>query len=411
VYKDNPTDIRVEYMGPGEIERAIEQSEALRPSAPARAAINWAAIYVYKRRYCEALKILSRADRNPKNKSRDHLRDIAVSRLFEQIVRIISYSQPSGTSEPKKNHLLRLLTPGIVVWLWLLDVLGKFSVQIGIPSGDRIRKLAEGCRLQSWIHGFAVKPGFAAGRVKTEKLEGYEHAVDVYREVFIAYLEYWVSSRGEIRDLLLGTVQLEDAIALYSIIRQRKPQVVLEIGTFVGFSTCIMARALKDNGKGVIHCVDPDLDFLSVRNPLKHARQMLQSLGLDDHACVHVGFFSEPRGSIGSKIEVLGRKISEIVPRIDLAFIDGDHATNAVLQDFMLLLPALSAHAAVMFHDVGWWPSVRQALVNIFQDTIYKQQMRYLEVSPQGKDGLAVVEINKEAVLVEKSGADKWTSV
>jgi predicted O-methyltransferase YrrM len=220
-----------------------------------------------------------------------------------------------------------------------------------------------------------------------------------------------LDSREEVRDLLLASVKLEDAYAVYCIIREKQPCVILEIGTFVGFSTCIMAQALKDNGKGTIYCVDPDVDYFSVTNPQSHARKMLERLGLDSFVRMHKGFFSEPREGNESGREVLGKKVTQIVPPIDLAFIDGDHATTAVLQDFMLLLPAFRDRACVIFHDAKRWPSVRRAIATVMQDKVYNQKMSYFEIEPAGVDGIGLVEIDKTRQLAKKDGIDKWTSV
>ncbi len=401
----------IEHLRHGEVDHAAELFKRLQPPIPAIAAFNLAAFHTHKRRYHEALKILSQVDNSTQKKTPDQLRDMAVCKIFEEILQSINDNRTAMPSRQKKLRLMRLVTPYILTVLGLLDIFGDLANRLGLPNGYRVKKLVDSCRLQSWIYGCPVKPAFASDKLEVEKLKGYEFAVDVYHNVFLAYLDYWVSSQGCVKDLLLATVQLEDALALYCIICEKQPSVVVEVGSFIGFSSCIMAQALKDNGKGVIHCIDPYLDFLSVKNPSQHTCKMLKTLELDNHACVHTGFFSEPRENIGSKIEVLGRKISEMVGPIDLAFIDGDHATCAVLQDFMLLLPALSPHATVIFHDIGYWPSVRQAVVTIFQDTVYRQQMQYYEARPEGKDGLAIVEINKEIPLAKKDGYDKLTSV
>lgn len=53
-----------------------------------------------------------------------------------------------------------------------------------------------------------------------------------------------------------GTVTLQDAQLLYLFIRQVKPAVVFEIGTWVGTSALIIAEAMKQNGHGHLYTCD-----------------------------------------------------------------------------------------------------------------------------------------------------------
>src|SRR5438132_1540860 len=44
---------------------------------------------------------------------------------------------------------------------------------------------------------------------------------------------------------------------LYSLIRLQRPKVAVEIGTYLASTTEAMARAIVENGRGVLHTVDP----------------------------------------------------------------------------------------------------------------------------------------------------------
>lgn len=402
----------IQHMLLGEFDRAVRSFEKLRLPLPAVAAMNWAAICVHEHKYSEALEILGRIDRSFRSKNRKDVRNLIACRVFEDILQLISNNglrRPSQT--PGKRRLVKLIKPGISTFLWFLDSIGNLATAFGRPDAGKIREFAQNCRLQSWIHGFSAKKEFIEGKVNVEKFKDYEFAVDIYHTIFLEFLDHWIRSGEQIGDLLLATVQLEDALALYCIIREKRPSVVLEIGSFIGFSTCMIAQSLKDNGKGVIHCVDPNVAYFSVKSPLSHAEDMVKRLELDNYVHIHNGFFSEPLEHLELKNDVLGRRISEIVPPIDLAFIDGDHATYSVLQDFILLLPALSTSATVVFHDTNTWASVRQAIAIILQDTISRQQMRYFEVHPPRKEGLGIIEINKKIPSPKNDGCDKESSV
>jgi len=52
---------------------------------------------------------------------------------------------------------------------------------------------------------------------------------------------------------------------------------------------------------------------------------------------------------------------------IDVAFIDGDHSKDGMIQDFYLLLPYFKPDALVIFHDTVACPSVADALKYLLQ--------------------------------------------
>ena len=43
---------------------------------------------------------------------------------------------------------------------------------------------------------------------------------------------------------------------LYALIRSLKPLVVVEVGTYRGYAAAWMARALQENGIGMLYCID-----------------------------------------------------------------------------------------------------------------------------------------------------------
>ncbi len=61
---------------------------------------------------------------------------------------------------------------------------------------------------------------------------------------------------------LRGQLWHADRRALYTAIRTRKPEVVVEIGTWLGGgSTYFIAQALHDNGGGVLHTTETQREF------------------------------------------------------------------------------------------------------------------------------------------------------
>ena len=63
-----------------------------------------------------------------------------------------------------------------------------------------------------------------------------------------------VSSRGQAYDP--GTMSLQEGASLYAVIRQLKPDVIVETGVCNGFSTAILLSALDRNQKGRLYSID-----------------------------------------------------------------------------------------------------------------------------------------------------------
>jgi len=392
------TCLGISHVRLGEHDRAISYFEKILPPVPATVTLNWAALLAHKRQYQQALHVLSMIDRAVRTMPFENALEVVACLILEEALLLINGDRDiTSLKSIKRGRLLKLVSLSLTPFITILNVCGCVSEKLKFPDSPIVKKLAEDFRQLSWVRGLPMTPGFIEPHIALEHIDGYERSKDVYRSVFLEYLDYWIKSQEDIQDLLLASQKPVDAHTLYCIIREKQPSVVLEIGTFMGFSTTIMAHAIRDNGKGTIHCIDPNMKHLSIEKPVFHAKRMLKTLKLDACVQIHEGFFSDPREPTESKIAVLGRKLDEISPPIDLAFVDGDHATTAVLQDFMLLLPRLRDNATVVFHDVKTWPTVRHAILTIFRDNLWKRHMQYFEFAPSGRDGLAMIEIRKKS--------------
>ena len=119
-----------------------------------------------------------------------------------------------------------------------------------------------------------------------------------------------------------------EKMLLYWLIRELKPEIVIETGTHKGLTTAYMAHALFDNQKGHIHTADP-FDWGQRGN------------------------FSKI-GEIGNFItyyQEQGEDMIKKIDKIDFAFIDGFHEKHKVLPEIRELIPKLSKNAIVVFHD------------------------------------------------------------
>jgi predicted O-methyltransferase YrrM len=183
-----------------------------------------------------------------------------------------------------------------------------------------------------------------------------------------------------------------DAQKLIAVLEQVQPAKVLEIGTFVGLATLLMATELtKLSTDAVIHTVDPNFPLeveLEAMNTkaglanltLRHhdiALNAARLLGLDHKIVFHAGGFSTGATFASSKkdpcktVTIVGPKICQANGPFDLVFIDGLHYTDAVLSDLRLAQRFLRPGGRIVVHDViGMWGSnVRRAVFQFLAET------------------------------------------
>jgi predicted O-methyltransferase YrrM len=199
-----------------------------------------------------------------------------------------------------------------------------------------------------------------------------------------------------------GSIKNDEAEALYQLVLDRKPDIVYQIGTFVGYSALVIAHALRENANGRLIAIDPEIPHRTFINPVNVAREAAKALELDDRIQFEHGWHSGPSGDyigLGLKrsIPTIGVRLMEQIrdEGIDLAFIDGDHSSACTLADFLLLKDYLNVNGITVFHDVYSWPSVAQAILLLWNDIHYfvKGTSAYFALDVRrGQDGLAILE-------------------
>jgi len=166
-----------------------------------------------------------------------------------------------------------------------------------------------------------------------------------------------------------ASVNIDAARFLYALAKFLRPQIILEIGCFIGFSTLHLAQALKENGRGKVLAVDLfNLDMpaenlavgtgKNVINQLEIAELFRSKARLEEY----VTFVKGPSGEIRPRIE------KEIRASIDLLFIDGDHTIPGVFADFNTYYNDVRVGGYILLHDIypqacGWdgpWLLLRQ---------------------------------------------------
>lgn len=183
-------------------------------------------------------------------------------------------------------------------------------------------------------------------------------------------------------------ISSDDAFILETLLASVQPRVVLEIGTFVGLSTGVIASALPE--ECMLVCVDPNLsvqhqklvgngsfELTNVEACYDHVEAVLEQVGKRQSTTLLRGFFStRPAESITKRLLSAGVDVGSIpivgaccaaFGPFDFVFLDGDHSECAVLSDLEVIARNLSPTGLISVHDLeGDWCEGPQAAITRF---------------------------------------------
>jgi len=161
--------------------------------------------------------------------------------------------------------------------------------------------------------------------------------------------------------------------------------VIVEIGSYMGRSTCCLALGSKSASREKVYAIDhfrgseehqegqdcETIVLMETGTTYPQFRQNIKRLGVEDYVNVI-------KKSSGEAIE--GWELP-----IRLLFIDGDHSYAVSKQDFELWSPFVVPGGIIIFHDIGCAAGVTQYYNELMADT-----QAYQEVF--GINGMNVVE-------------------
>ena len=128
-----------------------------------------------------------------------------------------------------------------------------------------------------------------------------------------------------------------------------KGAVGLEIGSYLGASSCYLGAGLKERG-GRLYCLDTWNNETMPDGPRDtYAEFKSNTVGLGDTL-------------IPLRKRSADLTIADLTGAVDFAFIDGDHSYEAVKADLVALLPCLKSEATIIFHDTVAFASVCRVL-------------------------------------------------
>lgn len=125
--------------------------------------------------------------------------------------------------------------------------------------------------------------------------------------------------------------------------------VVVEIGSYLGASSCLLAAGIRGRG-GLLYCIDTwtnDAMSEGARDTWEAFRRNTAPFG------------AAVRPLRGRSAELAGKVAAE-APRVDLLFIDADHTYAACRSDWERYVPLLRPGGVVVLHDTGWSDGVRR---------------------------------------------------
>jgi predicted O-methyltransferase YrrM len=155
-----------------------------------------------------------------------------------------------------------------------------------------------------------------------------------------------------------GSVSADLGRFLYTLVRLLRPSVLVETGTFLGYSAICIGQALKDNAHGHLHTFDvfAGEHYSNVFGGQLSGGEIEQKIKSHLHLAGLEKWVSLHAGDSPAEIEKL---FSELTDRPDFAFIDGDHRISGCMADWAAIEPLLEPAGIVLLHDTdieasGW---------------------------------------------------------
>ncbi len=149
----------------------------------------------------------------------------------------------------------------------------------------------------------------------------------------------------------------EAGLLLHALVRNIRPRVVIETGTFIGVSTIWIAAALEEGA--TLHAFDlfepigkgyfRDAEMAGPRE--EFVRERLERAGVGARVRLHKGDSPHEIRRMHEELRSAGG--------VQLAFLDGDHEVEGAWLDFAAVEPVLNTGGYVLLHDVfpefcGW---------------------------------------------------------
>ncbi len=180
--------------------------------------------------------------------------------------------------------------------------------------------------------------------------------------------------RSHVEHALYGSIKFSDAYTLYRLLDKTRPKRMLEVGSFLGFSTRWLLEASRDLGSQLT-AVDPNIRHRVFDNPRGNVERFNHA-DLGTRLEIVTAFFGKYGASVRfhykeelQQDQDFEAKLLAERPildgswgrRFDFIFIDGDHSYESAYDNFCIARQLLEPGGTIAFHDVVTWKGVRQA--------------------------------------------------
>ena len=151
---------------------------------------------------------------------------------------------------------------------------------------------------------------------------------------------------------------------LYKLAKEvQKDCYALEIGSYLGASSCFIAGGLDDSCKLI--CIDTwQNDAMSEGNR-----------NTENEFDINTKIFKEKIIKIKGYSTDVVTEVRKITNKVDLLFIDGDHSYKGCKTDWDLYSPFLQSGSIVIFHDIGWAEGVKKVVEEDVKPLLKKYAM------------------------------------
>jgi|GEM_PF-2620668 len=169
-----------------------------------------------------------------------------------------------------------------------------------------------------------------------------------------------------------------------NLVKKLNPKKIFEIGTFQGRTTLNMALNTSENAK-IITLDLPNSELSSTKMDIEEGEiRYVQKEVSGERFIGH---------SVEAKIQqVYGDSatfsFSEYSNAVDLAFIDGSHAYEYVMNDSQKALEMMRAGGLIIWHDYTNWQGVWSAL-----NELYQSDVRFKNIKHIGGTSIAILQL------------------
>jgi predicted O-methyltransferase YrrM len=155
------------------------------------------------------------------------------------------------------------------------------------------------------------------------------------------------------------TSPVELSLLYHLALLSEGPGEVVELGSYLGRSTVVLAKGVADAGTGQVVAVDPHTSALGIGNPRATDEDFVRNM---------------ERCRVAGHVEMMRMTSAQAASRwrgdrVRMLFVDAWHSYDAVLEDVTGWAPFLTPRAAVVFDDYPH-PEVRAAVRRLVADRV-----------------------------------------